>query len=251
MRWIVFNFARLTILKMKLDILAFGAHPDDIEISAGGMLISEVRKGKLVGLVDLTRGEMGTRGTVEIRTAEAEEAARIIGGSVRINLEMPDATFDLSEENKMKIIDVIRTYQPDIVITNSPSDRHPDHGRAAQLVVEACFLSGLEKMKVPGSHNEAWRPRAIYQYMQFYHHVPDFIYDISEVIDEKIRCVLAHKSQFYDPDSKETETVIASKQFKDNLSYRASEYGLQAGFSYGEPFMSVRTIGVKDITSLF
>jgi len=236
---------------MKLDILAFGAHPDDIEISAGGMLISEVRKGRKIGLVDLTRGEMGTRGTAEIRAKEADDAARIIGASVRINLEMPDATFELNQENKMKIIDVIRTYRPDIVIANSPSDRHPDHGRAAQLVIESCFLSGLEKMIVPGSHTEAWRPKAVYQYMQFYHHEPDFIYDISEVNEEKIKCILAHKSQFYDPDSKETQTVIASKQFKDNLSCRASEYGMQAGFSYGEPFMAVRTIGVKDIMMLF
>lgn len=235
---------------MKLDILAFGAHPDDIEISVGGTLISEVRQGKKVGLIDLTRGEMGTRGKVEIRNQEAEEARKIVGAVVRENLEMPDAFLETNSVNLEKIIRVIRKYQPDIVITNAPSDRHPDHGHAASLVVEACFKAGLRKYLIDGTGENAWRPRAVYQYMQFYHHKPDFVYDISTVIDEKLACVLAHKSQFYNPDSNEPETVIASPQFKENIRARASEYGLQAGFEFGEPLMVIRIPGLRSLSDL-
>ena len=198
---------------MKLDILAFGAHPDDIEISVGGMLISEVLQGKKVGLVDLTRGEMGTRGNPEIRDIEAKNAAEIIGASVRHNLMLPDGLFEISNENKMLIIELIRKYKPDIVITNAPSDRHPDHGRAAQLVVESCFLAGVGKIKINGSELEAWRPSCVYQYVQFYHHQPHFIYDISNVIEQKMDCILAHSSQFHNPNSDEPETVISSVHF--------------------------------------
>ncbi len=236
---------------MKLDILAFGAHPDDVEISVGGTLISEVRQGKKVGLIDLTRGEMGTRGTVEIRNQEAEEARKIIGAAVRENLDMPDAFLETNAENLEKVIRVIRKYQPDIVITNAPSDRHPDHGHAASLVVEACFKAGLRKYQVDGTGENAWRPRAIYQYMQFYIHQASFVYDISHVIDEKVACVLAHKSQFFNPESMEPETVISSPQFKENLRARASEYGIQAGFDYGEPLMLIRLPGVKKLTELY
>lgn len=236
---------------MKLDILAFGAHPDDIEISIGGMLISEVLQGKKVGLVDLTRGEMGTRGTPDIRDIEAKNAADIIGASVRHNLMLPDGLFEISNENKMLIIELIRKYKPDIVITNAPSDRHPDHGRAAQLVVESCFLAGVGKIKINGSELEAWRPSCVYQYVQFYHHQPHFIYDISNVIEQKMDCILAHSSQFHNPNSDEPETVISSVHFKENIKARASDIGIQAGFRYGEPLLVVRTPGVKSITDLF
>jgi bacillithiol biosynthesis deacetylase BshB1 len=236
---------------MKLDILAFGAHPDDIEISIGGMLISEVLQGKKVGLVDLTRGEMGTRGTPDIRDIEAKNAADIIGASVRHNLMLPDGLFEISNENKMLIIELIRKYKPDIVITNAPSDRHPDHGRAAQLVVESCFLAGVGKIKINGSELEAWRPSCVYQYVQFYHHQPHFIYDISNVIEQKMDCILAHSSQFHNPNSDEPETVISSVHFKENIKARASDFGIQAGFRYGEPLLVVRTPGVKSITDLF
>ncbi len=236
---------------MKLDILAFGAHPDDVEISVGGTLISEVQQGKNVGLIDLTRGEMGTRGSVEIRNQEAEEARKIIGAAIRENLDMPDAFLETNAENLEKVIRVIRKYQPDIVITNAPSDRHPDHGHAASLVVEACFKAGLRKYQVDGTGENAWRPKAIYQYMQFYIHQASFVYDISHVIDEKVACVLAHKSQFFNPESKEPETVISSPQFKENLRARASEYGIQAGFEYGEPLMLIRLPGVKKLTELY
>lgn len=236
---------------MKLDILAFGAHPDDIEISIGGTLIAEVKQGKKVGLIDLTRGEMGTRGTVEIRNEESKDAQRIIGAVVRENLEMPDAFLETNALNLEKVIRMIRKYQPDIVITNAPSDRHPDHGHGASLVVEACFKAGLRKYLVDGTGDNAWRPQAIYQYMQFYHHKPDFIYDIGEVMEEKLACVFAHKSQFFNPESTEPETVIASPQFKENIRARASEFGLQAGFKFGEPLMVIRIPGVKSLSDLF
>lgn len=236
---------------MKLDILAFGAHPDDIEISAGGMIISEVRQGKKVGLIDLTRGEMGTRGTPQIRDEEARIAGEIMGVTLRENLMLADGLFEINQENTFKVIDVIRRYQPDIVITNAPHDRHPDHGRAAQLVKEACFLAGLFKMQKEGIETQAWRPNAVYQYIQFLHHTPNFIYDISDVLDEKIACIKAHKSQFWNPDSEEPETLIASEHFFHNLTSRASEYGIQSGFKYGEPFLTVRFPGVKSLDVLY
>lgn len=239
------------ILLMKLDILAFAAHPDDAEISAGGTLISEARKGKKVGLIDLTLGEMGTRGTVEIRRAEAAEAARIMGLSIRENLEIADGFIETNAPNLEKVIRAIRKYQPDVVITNAPNDRHPDHGHAASLVVDACFKAGLRKYLVDGTGENAWRPKTVYQYLQFYIHKADFIYDISHVMEEKLACILAHKSQFYDPNSNEPPTVIASKQFKEHLSARCLEYGLQAGFEYGEPFIVLRPPGIKNLSDLY
>lgn len=236
---------------MKLDILAFGAHPDDVEISAGGMLISEARKGKKVGIIDLTLGEMGTRGTVEIRRREAAEAARIMQLSVRENLEIADGFIETNATNLEKVIRAIRKYQPDVVITNAPNDRHPDHGHAASLVVDACFKSGLRKYIVDGTGDNAWRPKVVYQYMQFYIHKADFIYDVSDVMEEKLACILAHESQFYNPNSNEPPTLIASRQFKEHLKARSLEYGLQAGFEYGEPFIVLRPLGVKDLGGLY
>ncbi len=236
---------------MKLDILAFGAHPDDVEISAGGMLISEARKGKKVGIIDLTLGEMGTRGTVEIRKKEAAEAARIMQLSVRENLEIADGFIETNATNLEKVIRAIRKYQPDVVITNAPNDRHPDHGHAASLVVDACFKSGLRKYIVDGTGDNAWRPKVVYQYMQFYIHKADFIYDVSDVMEEKLACILAHESQFYNPNSNEPPTLIASRQFKEHLKARSLEYGLQAGFEYGEPFIVLRPLGVKDLGGLY
>ncbi len=247
------DFIYFAILKktMKLDILAFGAHPDDIEISVGGTIISEVRQGKKVGLIDLTRGELGTRGTPDIRDLEAMNAAKLLGVYVRENLGLADGLFELNNENKFKVIDAIRRYQPDIVITNAPHDRHPDHGRGAALVVEAAFLAGLYKLQAPGVHPEPWRPKVVYQYMQFVLHTPDFVYDISEVVDDKIACIKEHISQFYNPESLEPQTLIASEHFLNNIKYRASEFGIQAGFSYGEPFMVKRLPGVKSLSALW
>ena len=233
---------------MKLDLLAFGAHPDDVEISAGGLLCSEVQKGKKVGIVDLTLGELGTRGNPEIRRAEANKAAVIIGCEIRENLAMRDGFFSVDETHLLQVIEVIRKYKPEIVIANAPYDRHPDHGRASTLLKEACFLAGLRKID---TNQEVWRPKAVYQYMQFYLHKPDFVYDISHVLKQKLECILAHTSQFYNPESNEPETVIASKHFKENLTARASEYGLQAGFEFGEPFMCSRPMGVKNILDFY
>lgn len=238
-------------MNQKLDILAFGAHPDDVEISAGGMLISEVKQGKKVGIIDLTYGELGTRGTVEIRKKEAEAAAEIIGCAVRENLGFKDGFFQNDEAHQRIVIAAIRKYRPEIVIVNSPDDRHPDHGRASALVKESAFLSGLRKIitgKEDGS--DAWRPKAIYAYMQFYQFKADFVYDISHVMEEKMACILAHKSQFYDPNSTEPPTLIASEHFRDNLISRASEYGLQAGFRYGEPFKTFRLPGIQSLQHL-
>lgn len=236
---------------MKLDILAFGAHPDDVEISAGGTLCAEAAKGKAVGIVDITLGEMGTRGTPAIRLDEAKRAAEIIGCKVRINLELPDCFFEINSETLHKVISTIRTYQPDIVLINAPHDRHPDHGKASKLVLEACFLAGLTKIESKDAQLRPWRPSRVYHYMQFYQHPPDFIYDISDFLEQKLNCIKAHKSQFWDPHSNEPETLIASKHFYDNLAARASEYGLQSGFAYGEPFIAARVPGVKDLGMLF
>jgi bacillithiol biosynthesis deacetylase BshB1 len=235
---------------MKIDILAFGAHPDDVEIGIGGLLIAEALKGRTTGIVDLTRGEMGTRGTPEIRSLEADEAARIMGLSLRLNLGFADGKFENNHETRLRVIEVLRMYRPDVVIAGAPTDRHPDHGRASQLVLEACFLSGLRKIQLP-EQTDPWRPTVMYQYMQFYQFKPDLIYDISEVFEKKLLAIKAHKSQFFDPDSTEPETLIASKHYFDNLHSRASEYGIQAGFAYGEPLRCVRPAGVKDITALY
>lgn len=234
---------------MKLDILAFGAHPDDVEISAGGLLIAEAIKGKKVGIVDLTLGELGTRGTVEMRKQEAQDAAQIIGCAVRENLEMKDGFFENNQANQLRVIEILRKYQPDVVLCNAPSDRHPDHGRASELVKESCFLSGLRKI-VTGDL-EAWRPNVVYAYMQFYHFNPDFIYDISDVIELKMKSIKAHKSQFFNPKSNEPQTLIASEHFLNNIQYRASEYGIQAGFAYGEAFKTFRMPGIKNIFDLY
>ncbi|MEZ5173996.1 MAG: bacillithiol biosynthesis deacetylase BshB1 [Bacteroidia bacterium] len=235
---------------MKLDILAFGAHPDDIELGCGGLLISEMLKGRKTGLVDLTSGELGSRGTVEIRKAEADRAAEIMGAAMRVNLGIPDGRFEINDDNRAKIIHIIRTYRPEIIIANAKYDRHPDHGRASLLVEEAAFLAGLVKWQSKGIESRAWRPKAVYKYMQFVHFKPDFIYDISHVADRKMEAIKAHASQFYNPDSAEPETLIASKEFFNSISARCAEFGLQAGFACGEPFQVIKTPGVKDIFSL-
>lgn len=236
---------------MKLDILAFGAHPDDIELGCGGMLISEVQKGRKVGLVDLTYGELGSRGTVEIRKEEAQRAAGIVGAIMRINLGMPDGRFEVNDANRARIIDLIRKHQPEVVLANAPYDRHPDHGRASLLVEEAAFLSGLIKWQQTGVETQAWRPKVVYKYMQFVHFKPDFVYDISHTVDQKMECIKAHTSQFWNPDSAEPATLIASREFFNSITARSAEFGLQCGFEHGEPFQVIRTPGVKDIFDLF
>ncbi|PCH66816.1 MAG: bacillithiol biosynthesis deacetylase BshB1 [Bacteroidetes bacterium] len=233
----------------KLNILAFGAHPDDVELGCGGTLLSHVATGKKIGIINLTRGELGTRGTPEIREEESAEAAKLIGAETRENLGFEDGFFKNSKENQLKVIEVIRKYQPDIVIAPAIEDRHPDHGRASKLISEACFLAGLLKIKLTTS--EPWRPKAVYHYIQFRSHItPNLVVDISDFQEKKMEAIKVHKSQFYDPDSVEPETLIAQKGFLDLIEARALEYGTQIGVKYGEGFTTERYLGVKDLTHL-
>jgi bacillithiol biosynthesis deacetylase BshB1 len=237
---------------MKLDVLAFGAHPDDVELGAGGILAVHAAKGKKVGIIDLTRGEMGTRGTPELRDLEAEEAARIIGCVIRENLAFPDGRIPTNHSAQIKVAEVIRKYQPEVVLMNAPTDRHPDHGRASQLVEEACFLSGLHKLEVDAEFSGLlpWRPKQMYKYLQFYNLEPNLVVDITSGFEAKMAAVLAHKSQFYDPTSSEPETVIASKGFLDSVEARAMDWGRIIGAKYAEPLISVRHVGVGNLLDL-
>ena len=220
---------------IKLDILVFGAHPDDAELGCGGTIIKEVRSGKKVGIIDLTRGELGTRGTAESRDEETNQAAAIMGVAIRENMNFKDGFFKDNEEHKLALIKKIRQYRPEIVITNALSDRHPDHPRGAQITIDACFLAGLEKIE---TGQQTWRPRAIYHYIQFNNLTPDIVVDISNQMDLKIKAVKAYKTQFYNPDSKESETIISSKDFLESVKYRAQDLGRQSNCKYAEGFIA-------------
>lgn len=237
---------------MKLDILAFAAHPDDVEISAAGTLLKYIAEGKSVGIVDLTEGELGTRGNVETRYNEAENAGKLIGLSARENLRMKDGFFESSEENKRLIIEQIRKYQPEIVICNSISDRHPDHGRAAKLVEEACFLSGLRKIEteLDGIQQTEYRPRLVIHYIQDFYIEPDFVVDVTQYAEKKIEVIKAYRSQFYDPNSNEPETPISGEEFFDFIKARMMTMGRPAGMKYAEGFTISRSFGVKDLFDL-
>ena len=200
---------------MKLDILAFGAHPDDVELGCSGTIAKEISLGKKVGIIDLTRGELGTRGSVAIRNSESEKATQLLGVSVRENLDMRDGFFVNDEAHQLKIIEMIRKYQPEIVLCNAIQDRHIDHGKGSKLVSDACFLSGLRKIetKVNGVLQQAWRPKVVYHYIQWENLHPDFVVNISGFIDIKMESILAYSSQFYDPNSDEPESPISSKNF--------------------------------------
>jgi bacillithiol biosynthesis deacetylase BshB1 len=230
----------------KLDILAFGAHPDDVELGCGGTLIASVQQGKKIGVIDLTLGEMGTRGTVAERREEAKEAATILGAAIRENLELPDGFFVNDKEAQLKIIEAIRKYQPEIVLCNAPEDRHPDHGRAAQLVADASFLSGLAKVQtiIDGKAQKAWRPKYVFHYIQSRFLQPDFVFDISKQMELKMQTVLAHKTQFFDPNSTEANTFISSYSFLEFVKGRAKEYGQQIGAEYAEGFISKKMLGI-------
>jgi bacillithiol biosynthesis deacetylase BshB1 len=235
---------------MKLDILAFGAHPDDIELSCAGTLIKAVKAGKKVGIVDLTEGQLGTRGSAEIRLKEAANAAKIIGASVRDNLGMMDGYFTNDKEHRIKLIQKIRQYKPEIVVANVPLDRHPDHGRASQMVTEACFYSGLVKIETEweGKKQEAFRPARIFYYMQHFSYDFSFVVDTSDVIEQKYEAIKAFKSQFHDPNSKEPETVLTSPQFIEHVKQRDAQMGYAIGVKYAEGFLSQRKIfGVNNI----
>ena len=237
---------------MKLDILAFGAHPDDVELGCSGTLAKEVALGKQVGIVDLTRGELGTRGSVEIRNSESAKASAILGVQVRENLDMRDGFFVNDEAHQLKVIEMIRKYQPEIVLCNAIQDRHIDHGKGSQLVSDACFLSGLTKIEshYNGQKQAAWRPKMVYHYIQWQTIEPDFVVDISDFMTLKMEAVQAYASQFYDPNSKEPVTPIASKNFLESIQYRAQDLGRLVGVTYAEGFTTERYVTVNSLGDL-
>ena len=236
----------------KIDILAFGAHPDDVELSAAGTLLKEAANGKKIGVIDLTQGELGTRGSAELRMEEANASAKILGLSCRENLRMKDGFFQNDEAHIREIVRMIRKYQPEIVLANAPSDRHPDHGRAAKLVADACFYSGLMKIETEeeGKSQEAWRPKALYHYIQDYYQKPDFVLDVSDYVEQKMQAIKAFGSQFYDPDSKEPDSPIAVKNFFDFIEGRMINMGRYILADYGEGFLKSRPLGVESLTHL-
>ncbi len=240
---------------MKLDLLAFGVHPDDIELSCSGTLLVEKDRGKNSGIVDLTRGELGTRGTALTRKEESENAAKILGITVRENLEMADGFFSEDEESKKKIITVLRKYEPEIILCNAPDDRHPDHGRSARLVSNAAFLSGLIKIATTddkGNPQEAWRPKFVFNYIQDLYFKPDFVIDISDYFDKKIEAIKAFKTQFYQtgPGDNEPQTYISSPEFLESIIYRAKMYGKMIGVKYAEGFLSKKMIGINSFEAI-
>lgn len=234
---------------MKVDILAFGAHADDVEISASGTLLSHISLGYTASIVDLTRGELGTRGSVELRASEAAKAAELLGVSARYNLGLEDGFFEDNKESLMAVIQIIRATQPAIVFAPAPHDRHPDHGRAAQLVSKAVFLSGLRKIETAFNDNvqQAWRPTKVWHYVQFYNLTPDILVDISGFINRKMEVVKAFASQFYNPESPEPETPISSLQFLHSIENRSADYGRLIGVSHAEAFIKSADIGVRNL----
>lgn len=235
---------------MKLDILAFGAHPDDIELACAGTLIKAVKAGKKVGIVDLTEGQLGTRGSAELRLKEAANSAKIMGAIVRDNLGMMDGYFKNDEEHRLKIIQKIRQYKPDIVLANVPIDRHPDHGRASQMVTEAWFYAGLVKIESEweGKKQEAHRPERLYYYMQHFSYDCSFVVDTSDEFEQKMEAIKAFGSQFHDPNSKEPQTVLSTPTFLQHMRDRDSEMGYAIGVKYAEGFISQRKVfGVNNI----
>nr|WP_298998471.1 bacillithiol biosynthesis deacetylase BshB1 [uncultured Allomuricauda sp.] len=239
---------------MKLDILVFGAHPDDAELGAGGTIAKEVSRGKRVGIVDLTRGELGTRGSAEIRDKESVKAAEILDVTVRENMEFADGFFVNDKAHQLEIVKMVRKYRPDIVLCNAVDDRHIDHGKGSKLVSDACFLSGLTKIdtKMDGEEEwqEAWRPKVVYHYIQWKNLTPDFAVDVTGFIDKKTEAILAYSSQFFDPNSDEPETPISSKNFIDSVNYRARDLGRLIGVEYAEGFTVERFVGVDNLDNL-
>ncbi|HUH51141.1 MAG TPA: bacillithiol biosynthesis deacetylase BshB1 [Flavobacterium sp.] len=237
---------------MKLDILAFGAHPDDVELSCSGTLAKEIANGKKVGVIDLTRGELGTRGSAEIRDKEAARAAVILGVTVRENLKFRDGFFLNDEKHQLEIIKMIRKYKPEIVLCNAIDDRHIDHPKGSQLVSDACFLSGLRRIEttLDGKTQEPYRPKVVYHYIQWKNIEPDFVVDITGFIDKKIKSVLAYDSQFYVAGTKEPETPIATKNFLDSITYRAQDLGRLIGVDFAEGFTAERFVAVKSLSDL-
>lgn len=239
---------------MKLDILVFGAHPDDAELGAGGTIAKEISRGKKVGIVDLTRGELGTRGSAEIRDSEAAAAAKILGVTVRENLQFADGFFVNDKSHQLEVIKMIRKYQPDIVLCNAVDDRHIDHPKGSQLVSDSCFLSGLIKIDTKAEGEEQWqdpwRPKAVYHFIQWKNLEPDFVVDVTGFIEKKNEAILAYSSQFFDPNSDEPETPISSKNFIDSVTYRARDLGRMVGVEYAEGFNVERFAAVDNLDAL-
>lgn len=237
---------------MKLDVLAFGVHPDDVELSCSGVLMVEKNNGKKTGIVDLTEGELGTRGTAETRYREAADAAMILGVDVRENLQIADGFFKNDEDHQRKVIKVIRRYRPEIVICNAPEDRHPDHGRSASLVSDAAFLSGLMKIETTddGIAQEAWRPKYVLHYIQDRYLTPDFVVDITPVFERKLEAIKAYKTQFHNPELDEPQTYISTPDFLESVIYRYKMFGKMIGVKYAEGFISDKTIGISNFDAL-
>ena len=237
---------------MKLDLLAIGVHPDDVELGCSGTIINEIKNGKQVGVLDLTQGELGSRGTVDTRYEEAAKAAKIMGVHVRENLKMRDGFFKNDEEHQKKLIVAIRKYQPEIIITNSLSDRHPDHGRAARLTTDSCFLSGLIKVETKneqGIVQEPWRPKYVFHYIQDRYHEPDFVIDINSVFDQRMEAIKAYTTQFYNPDNEDDgpQTYISTSAFIESVVARARMIGKKIGVAYGEGFNTEKRLGIKNL----
>ena len=241
---------------IKLDILAIGVHPDDVELGCSGTLINEVKLGKKIGIVDLTQGELGTRGTVETRYQEAANAAILIGASVRENLKMRDGFFKNDEEHQLKLIQTIRKYQPEIIIGNILHDRHPDHGRAGHLISDACFLYCLAKIETKdenGSLQQKWRPKYFLQYMQDWYHEPDLLIDISDVFEKRMQAVQAYSTQFHSGaqnGSDGPQTYISTPDFLESVIARARMLGKRIGVKYAEGFITEKKIGIKTLDAL-
>ncbi|MCA0154231.1 bacillithiol biosynthesis deacetylase BshB1 [Winogradskyella vincentii] len=238
---------------MKLDILAIGAHPDDVELGCGATLAKEVSNGKKIGIIDLTRGELGTRGTAETRDEESFNAAKILGVKSRYNMQFADGFFVNDKLHQLELIKMIRFYRPEIVICNAIEDRHIDHAKGSKLVSDSCFLSGLRKIDTFNKDNtaqDAWRPKAVYHYIQWQDLEPDIVVDVSGYMDKKMEAVLAYKTQFYDPNNNEPETPISSKNFTDSIKYRARNLGRLVGAEYGEGFTAERYPAVESLFDL-
>ncbi len=239
---------------MKLDLLVFGAHPDDAELGAGATIAKTVAAGKKVGIIDLTRGELGTRGSAEIRDREAARSSEILGLSIRENMGFADGFFRNDQASQMALIRQIRRFRPEIVLCNAIEDRHIDHARASDLVSDACFLSGLVKIDTmlegDDTWQEPWRPKQVYHYIQWKNLQPDFVVDVSGFMDKKLEAIRAYSSQFYDPESDEPDTPISSKNFTDSVSYRARDLGRLVGVEFAEGFTSERQVAVASLEDL-
>ncbi|MFT7343805.1 MAG: bacillithiol biosynthesis deacetylase BshB1 [Lentimonas sp.] len=237
----------------QIDILAVGVHPDDVELSCSGTILKSIAEGKKVALLDLTEGELGSRGTVQTRYQEAKHSGDILGIVDRVNINIGDGTFENNHENRLKVIEQIRFFKPSVVLINAPDDRHPDHGRAAKLVADACFYSGLVRIEtnLNGNEQEEHRPKSVYYYIQDRYIAPDFVVDVSDFVDKKMESIQAYSTQFYNPDvDNGPATPISGKDFLDFLLARMREMGRPAGYKYAEGFVSQRTIGVKSLFDL-